>query len=137
MKLKLPQKSEVEVNMAPMIDMVFLLLIFFMVASVVREKEKIDIDIPSAKYAKVPEDIKGRLMVQVDNENRIYLGRQQVTLEELQAQIDAELDRNPNLRIMVRADGLVHYRTTKEIMIACAAVGANDLIYSAFEEREE
>ncbi|MCF7848387.1 MAG: biopolymer transporter ExbD [Kiritimatiellales bacterium] len=135
MKLKLPVKSEVEVNMAPMIDMVFLLLIFFMVASVVKELDKKeDIEIPTAKYAKVPDDPKGRLMLQVDNQNKIYIGLQEVTLDELKALIDSELAANPDLRIQVRADELVHYKTTKDIMIVCAELGATDLIYSTFEE---
>ena len=63
MKLKLPQKDDVAIDMAPMIDMVFLLLIFFMVASVVTELEKVEVEIPEAKYAKVPEEVKGRMML--------------------------------------------------------------------------
>ena len=43
---------------------------------------------------------------------------------------------NPDLRIQVRADELVHYKTTKDIMIMCAELGAIDLIYSTFEELE-
>ncbi len=39
MKIKTPPKDDVNIDMAPMIDMVFLLLIFFMVASVVTELE--------------------------------------------------------------------------------------------------
>jgi len=135
MKLKLPHKSEAEVNMAPMIDMVFLLLIFFMVAAVVKELDKKeDIEIPTAKYAKVPDDPKGRLMLQVDNKNKIYLGLREVTLDELKERVKIELEANPNLRIQVRADELVHYKTTKDIMIVCAELGAVDLIYSTFEE---
>ena len=135
MKLKLPQKSEVEVNMAPMIDMVFLLLIFFMVASVVKELDKKEnIKIPTAEYAKVPEDPKGRYIIQIDNENQLYRGRSPTTMDELREEIDRELEINPNLRIQVRADELVHYKTTKNIMIMCAELGAIDLIYSTFEE---
>jgi biopolymer transport protein ExbD len=134
MKLKTPKQDEVELNMAPMIDMVFLLLIFFMVASVVKELDKIEVEIPSAQYAKVPADTKGRMMLSVDNENQIYHGADPVDLEELRVRIAFELDMNPNLRVLVRADELVRYETTKNIMIACAEVGATDLIYATFED---
>jgi len=134
MKLKLPRKDDVALDMAPMIDMVFLLLIFFMVASVVTELDKVEVEIPKAKYAKVPEDTTGRTMLSVDANNVIYAGTVPVTIEELKELISAELDLNPDQRILIRADGLVEYKTLKEIMIACGEVGATDLIYATFEE---
>ena len=133
MKLKLPQKDDVAIDMAPMIDMVFLLLIFFMVASVV-VTEKVDIKLPESKSAKVPEDIKGRLVLAVDANDQIYIGMTPVTIDELKEVINEELELDPNLRIMIRADERVPYKTSKEIMIACGDVGATDLIYASFEE---
>ena len=134
MKLNVIKKDDVEIDMAPMIDMVFLLLIFFMVASVVTELDKVKVKIPEAEYAKVPEDTKGRLMLSVDANNQVYVGLQPVTIEELKVLISSELDINPDLRILIRADGRVEYKTNKDIMIACGEVGATDLIYATFEE---
>ena len=134
MKLKMPRKDAVEIDMAPMIDMVFLLLIFFMVASVVTELEKVEVEIPEAANAKVPDDTKGRMMLSVDKNNQVYYGTTPVTIEQLKGFIEEELDRNPKLRILIRADERVTYETLKEIMIACGEVGATDLIYATFEE---
>ena len=136
MKLKLPQKDDVAIDMAPMIDMVFLLLIFFMVASVVTELEKVEVEIPEAKYAKVPEEVKGRMMLSVDANNQVYSGTLPVNMEELKVLVSAELDQNPDLRILIRADERVEYKTNKDIMIACGEVGATDLIYATFEESQ-
>jgi biopolymer transport protein ExbD len=136
MKLKLPQKDDVAIDMAPMIDMVFLLLIFFMVASVVTELEKVEVEIPEAKYAKVPEEVKGRMMLSVDANNQVYSGTLPVNMEELKVLVSAELDQNPDLRILIRADEKVEYKTNKDIMIACGEVGATDLIYATFEESQ-
>jgi len=134
MKLKLPAREDAAVDMAPMIDLVFLLLIFFMVASVVTELEKVEVAIPESEYAKVPEDTKNRMMLSVDANNKIYAGTLPVTIEELKALIDDELNNNPELKILIRADERVEYKTCKEIMIACGEVGATDLIYATFEE---
>ena len=134
MKIKLPAREDAAVDMAPMIDLVFLLLIFFMVASVVTELEKVEVEIPTSEYAKVPEDTKDRMMLSVDANNIIYAGTKPVTIDELKILIDGELNLNPELRILIRADELVEYKTCKEIMIACGEVGATDLIYSTFEE---
>ena len=133
MKVKLPKKDDVEIDMAPMIDMVFLLLIFFMVASVV-VTEKIEIELPESKSAKVAEDIKGRLVLTVDANDQVYIGMTPVTIDELKKNVSDELDLDPNLRIMIRSDARVMYKTSKEVMIACGAVGATDLIYATFEE---
>jgi biopolymer transport protein ExbD len=134
MKLKLPPKDDVEIDMAPMIDMVFLLLIFFMVASVVTELDKVEVKIPEAEYAKVPEDPKGRMMLSVDANNQVYVGTVPVNMEELKELVNDELDLNPDLRILIRADEKVEYKTNKDIMIACGEVGATDHIYATVEE---
>lgn len=134
MKLKLPQKDDVNIDMAPMIDMVFLLLIFFMVASVVTEMNKVEVKIPEAKYAKVPDDTKDRMMLSVDANNQIYVNLVPVTVEELREFIRQEIEITPDIRIFIRADKQVEYKTNRDIMVVCAEVGATDLIYATFEE---
>jgi biopolymer transport protein ExbD len=134
MNIKLPAREDAAVDMAPMIDLVFLLLIFFMVASVVTELDKVEVEIPRSEHAKVPEDTKGRMMLSIDANGQIYDGTSPVTINELKPMIADELDMNPDLRILVRADRRVEYKTCKDLMIACGAVGATDLIYATFEE---
>ncbi len=135
MKLQPKQADDdLEVDMSPMIDMVFLLLIFFIVASqVIDEKPKIDI--PSAAYAKVPEDTTGRLMISVKADEKYFIGQFQMNgIDELKERLEVEMEADPNLRILIRADGDTPYKINEKVMTACAEVGANDLIYSAFEE---
>ena len=133
MKVKMPTREDAQVDMAPMIDLVFLLLIFFMVASVVVVK-KVEVEIPESKHAKVPEDIKDRLMVSIDSGGNYYAGMMTIELEDLRDLIAEELEINPNLRILIRADYRVEYEVCKKLMVACGEVGATDLIYAAFEE---
>ena len=134
MKIKAPARDDVNIDMSPMIDLVFLLLIFFMVASVVTELDKVDVDIPESAHAKVPDDTKNRMMLSIDANNQVYVGTTPVSIDELKIQVDTELNNNPELRILIRADQRVEYKTCKDIMIACGEVGATDLIYATFEE---
>ena len=134
MKIKAPARDDVDIDMSPMIDLVFLLLIFFMVASVVTELDKVEVDIPESSHAKVPDDTKNRMMLSIDANNQVYVGTTPVSIEELKVQVDTELNANPELRILIRADQRVEYKTCKDIMIACGEVGATDLIYATFEE---
>ena len=125
--------EEVEVDMSPMIDMVFLLLIFFIVASVIVE-DKIKVDIPRAAYAKVPEDRTGRIEISVNKDDEIFIFQKKVTLEEFESDMGFELEYDPNVIIVIRAGREVKYKTNQKLMEALARAGAQDLIYSAFEE---
>lgn len=125
--------EDIEVDMSPMIDMVFLLLIFFIVASTVID-EKVPIIIPAAAYAKVPEDTTGRIVVSVNKDDTMYIGPMEVDIDQLKERLEIELEADPNLRILIRSGADVKYKINEKIMVACADVGANDLIYSAFEE---
>ena len=125
--------EDIEIDMSPMIDMVFLLLIFFIVASqIIDEKPKVKI--PKAAYSKVPEDTTGRIMISVNADDEIFISQLKVTMDELKEFMAIELENDPNLRILIRAGTTVKYKTNQRIMMACAQVGAVDLIYAAFEE---
>jgi len=136
MKLRQKDQDDVAIDMSPMIDMVFLLLIFFIVASAVIKVEPVKVEVPSALYAKVPEDETGRLTITVTQAGTLYVGptQDQVTIDELKERVGLELESEPEVRILIRADGMVKYRTNEEIMEACAEVGATDMIFAAFEE---
>ena len=125
--------EDIEVDMSPMIDMVFLLLIFFIVASTIID-EKVKVVIPKAAYAKVPEDTTGRIVISVNKDDDMFLGPMPVTFLELEDQMALEIENDPNLRILIRSGKEVKYKTNEKIMMSCAKVGASDLIYSAFEE---
>ncbi len=136
MKLRRKDQDEIAIDMSPMIDMVFLLLIFFIVASQIVKIDKVPIDIPSAVYAKVPEDETGRYIITVDPDGGLYVGAtsEKITIDELQERVAAELELDEKVRIMIRADGQTRYEENEKIMEACAEVGAMDMIFAAFEQ---
>jgi|TARA_B100000963_G_scaffold284911_1_gene253758 biopolymer transport protein ExbD len=131
----IPKKKEddVEPNMSPMIDMVFLLLIFFIVAAqIIDEKPKVLI--PSAINAKVPEDSKNRLMITITDDEKYFIRQNLVSFEELQKYLADEVNKNPKLRVLIRADQDLKYKVSEKVMNICADVGANDLIYAVLEK---
>ncbi|MDF7808165.1 biopolymer transporter ExbD [Pontiellaceae bacterium B12219] len=136
--MKLAQKEigeDLELDMSPMIDMVFLLLIFFIVASQIID-EKPQVDVPTAAYGKVPEDTTGRLMISVTKDEKYFIGSdpEPKTIEQITLRIEQEINADPKLRVLIRSDGETKYKVNEKITVACAEVGAQDLIYSVFEE---
>jgi biopolymer transport protein ExbD len=133
MKLNRKKTEEVEVDMSPMIDMVFLLLIFFLVASTIIDEKK-PVEVPVALNSKVPEDTTGRFELTVTSDGAFWLGpNREVTIDEIKELLGPRLEADPKLRILIRADKNVKYKVNEELMEACAEVGASDLIFSAFE----
>jgi biopolymer transport protein ExbD len=136
--MKLQQKDigeDLELDMSPMIDMVFLLLIFFIIASQVID-EKPQVSVPKASYGKIPEDTTGRLMISVSKKGEYFLGSDPTprSIDQVRDQIEMEINADPELRILIRSDGETKYKVNEKITVACAEVGAQDLIYSVFEE---
>jgi biopolymer transport protein ExbD len=137
MKIRGRQGDDITADMAPMIDLVFLLLIFFLVASQIVKVDKVPIEVPDALYAKVPEDETGRFAITVNKDGDIFIGADatKVTIEALRERLTQEIEANPELKVVIRADRTVKYETTEKIMTeACAEAGAMDMIFAAFEK---
>ena len=135
MKLENKEVGEdIEMDMSPMIDMVFLLLIFFIVASqIIDEKPKVLV--PEAAAATKPVEMEDRLMVTITKDDEFFFRLQKVEFEELAIKIQQEFEANPEIRILIRADAETKYKTNEKVMMACAEVGAVDIIFAATEER--
>jgi len=134
MSMKLPAREDVSIDMAPMIDMVFLLLIFFMVASIMKTT-KVPIKIPESKAAKVADNIKDRVTLSLNEQGQPFINlRGPVEFKDVTEYLDKQLDENPDTRVFIRADKDVTYKYTKKLIKACSAAGAMDLIYATFEE---
>ncbi|MBM4151948.1 MAG: biopolymer transporter ExbD [Kiritimatiellaceae bacterium] len=128
------EDEDLEIDMSPMIDMVFLLLIFFIVTASQLNPEKPLVAVPVSTAAKVAKDITSRLMVSIRQDHTIYVDMQLVTVAELKARLTSELEKDANLKVLIRADEKVPYEVSKAVMVACSEVQANNLIYSAFEK---
>ena len=133
MKLQQKETEDLELDMSPMIDMVFLLLIFFIVAAqIVDEKPKIEV--PRAASAKLPEKIDNRLMITIAKDDKFFFRQEPVTLEELAIRLQENFKEDEQMRVLIRADGSIPFKTSEKVMKACAEVGAVDLIFAAYEE---
>jgi biopolymer transport protein ExbD len=138
MQFKIPTEGgDDEINMAPMIDMVFLLLIFFMVTSHIRSLELTPVELPVADQAKVPETARDRQVVTVSAESggrvSYYMNLQKVNIQELSAEMVRQQAANKNVRIYLRADRQVKQKHIKAVMSACAEAGIADIIFGVVE----
>ncbi|NBB79075.1 MAG: hypothetical protein GVY36_06455 [Verrucomicrobia bacterium] len=135
-KLRRRNQEPEEFQMAPMIDMVFLLLVFFMtVASVAKSQRTVELDLPESEESKIPEDASGRGILSVDADGLYYIGDQSRSLEEIKDSISARIRKDPELQIQIRADRTTEYAAVRKLLKAAAESGAYEIIYATFEAR--
>lgn len=148
---KLSSHDEPKIDMTPMIDCVFLLLIFFMcAASMAKVDKSAEVNLPVASNAAEQKDPKNRGTVNVlrpgmrakdgqtasDSKPFMIYGQLQSD-DELQRVIEKELKIQPNLRLYLRADRQVNFALIRRAMAACANAGVSDVIFGAYAQDME
>ncbi|MEM7790006.1 MAG: biopolymer transporter ExbD [Verrucomicrobiota bacterium] len=127
---------EEDFPMTPMIDMVFLLLVFFMTVSTIAKVDQlIEMDLAESSESDVPEDTSNRVTISIGPEGFIHVASSRVSLEEMKNGLGEELEANPDLQIHLRADATTPYSKIKEILKSCAEVGAYQVIYATYQLR--
>ena len=133
--MRMPQNQQEEANfaMAPMIDMVFLLLVFFMCASHLSSSRSLPLDIPTASKGVVPKERPDRWTVNITVDGTIYSGTTQINVDDLKQQVTARLEEQPKLKVYLRADAATEHREVKRVMKAMADAGIGDFIFGVYQ----
>ncbi len=132
MKWELPDNDD-EPDLTPMIDIVFLLIVFFMTVANVVTAQKKPIEVPVASKANVPETQENREVITVVPDGQIYLGTQAVSIEDLKAIVTEGIRTVRDYQVLLRVDSLTHFTHTRDVMTACAEVGAVDIIFATYQ----
>ena len=124
--------------MTPMIDMVFLLLVFFMTVSNLAQADKsVEVSLPESVESEVPKDLADRGTITLNEAGQIYLGAAEQTLESMQAAIKVSLGENPALRIHVRADQQTPYAAIKKVLEIIQVAGVVTFKFKAGTHRRQ
>jgi biopolymer transport protein ExbD len=135
MLLRKKPDDEVGFQLAPMIDMTFLLLIFFMVTTKIsKEQLKVDIALPTASNAISPEDISNRDIISIDDRGEYWVGQRPVDKKELAEYMRQRFIDYPPLKLYVRADANTPGRKIKEFMKMASEAGAINVIFGTYQK---
>lgn len=125
MNLRRSRSEDPDVNLTPLIDVVFILLIFFMVSTTFQRESEIKIELPEASAEPVEND-KETLEIVIDADGRYFIGEQQVVnteLATLKQAITKFLGQRRQLPVMIRADRRTPYEAVVRAMDATAQLG--------------
>jgi biopolymer transport protein ExbD len=127
--------DDIGFNITPMIDMTFLLLIFFMVTSkMTNEQVKKDVSLPTAVSAKQAEDLSNRDIINLDEVGALWVANRQVSDEEMKSYLQGRFKANPPLKIYLRADKNTPAKRIRQFMKMASESGAINVIFGSYQK---
>ncbi len=128
MPLKTNVDEPMTINMTPMVDVVFQLIVFFMVGTKFAEMERdIALHVPQVSEVKALTPAPERRVVNVYRDGQISIDRQIVTLEQLVSRLTAARREYAGLGVLVRGDAEGPFQNVASVLGACRRAGINDL----------
>jgi biopolymer transport protein ExbD len=106
--------SEVTLDITPLIDVVFLLLIFFMVTTTFDESPSIKVDLPKASSSKAT-STQTQLVIAVDAQGKFYTNDKQVSEQELTKELIASKEKS-DMVLIVRADENARHKDVVKVL---------------------
>jgi len=128
MPLKMHQDDMPTINLTPMIDIIFQLIIFFMVGSRFTEMDKkVDVKVPTSSQAAALPTAPTRYVVHVQRDGQLTFNNEPVTLESLVVQLKAARQTRVDLNVIVRGDAEGPLQNVASVLAACQAAGVSDV----------
>ena len=129
-------------NMTPMIDIVFQLIIFFLVSNHLAQREvQVEVNLPDASSGERPaEENVRRVVVNVLADRQIVVGTEAIDQARLESLLRYESERtqrtaNPRpLEVLIRTDRLVPYQNVEPILLSCARGGIWNVKFAVTEK---
>ena len=123
--------------MTPMIDVVFLLIIFFLVSSHLAKREsKLPMQLPTASRQPATQSILGRLVINVEANDSVTVGGSAVNRDQLAAVLRAHAaEKGADAAVHIRSDTSVDYAIAEPLLRAAAQAGISNITFAVHEQR--
>ena len=117
---KTAHESLTELNITPLLDLAFVLLVIFIITTIPPVKD-VELKLPKAtKHEKDPPHKANYIIVEANG--NLWLNKAKVSIEELQATLLALRENDPDLNVLVRGDANTKYKQIRAVLDACQSV---------------
>jgi biopolymer transport protein ExbD len=121
---KAPEKARIEI--IPMIDVIFFLLVFFMVSTLSMTINRgLPVNLPTAATSQ--KDVRENVSLTVMQDGKMFLNKEPVTLQDMGPRVKAALASDPRLAVVINADGQVLHSTVVDILDELRQAGISGL----------
>ncbi len=135
-----PDRSDerVDINLTPLIDVVFLLLIFFMVSTTFDRHAKLKVELPEASAQKEQQQIDEPVVLSIDAKGNYFINDRQVvntTLETLKTALQKSVADKKDVSLVLRADAKTPHQSVVRAMDAASQLGLTRLSIATIESK--
>ncbi len=117
----------VTVEMTPLIDMVFLLLVFFLVATTFHQTEReMQIALPHASFTGPISTALREIIINVDSAGQIIVSGRTIEPDDLRAMIERAVEANPDQKVTLRGDRTTAYANIVRVLDICKGAGVQE-----------
>jgi len=132
------QQQRPEIQMAPLIDIIFLTLVFFMTLSVFAQLEsEINISVPKSKTAKEVMRSPGEVIINITKEGKYIVNQKLLNAEELETMLIRVSALFPDQPVIIRADESTMHKYIIQVLDACAGANIWDISFSATASQQK
>ena len=126
------QQERPVIQMAPLIDIIFLTLVFFMTLSVFAQLEsEINISVPKSQTAKEVMRSPGEIIINVTEEGKFIVNQKLIEAEELESMLIKVSSLFPDQPVIIRADEETMHKHIVRVLDACAGANIWDISFAA------
>jgi biopolymer transport protein ExbD len=129
---KVGDEEEAAIDITPMLDVVFILLIFFIVTATFIKEAGIDVNRPNAATAVKKE--KANILIAITAKNEIWIDRRKVDIRSVRPNIERLHAENPKGTVVIQADRESKTDTLIQVMDAAREAGVYDVAIAAQEQ---
>lgn len=127
----LVEEEEAAIDLTPMLDVVFIMLIFFIVTASFVKEAGIDVNRPEAATAVKKE--RANILIAISEKNEVWMNKRRVDVRAVQANIERLHAENPQGTVVIQADKKATTETLIKVMDASRAAGVYDVSIAADE----
>ncbi len=129
MKRRHFQEDEAEINITPMLDVVFIMLIFFIVTTSFVKETGVDISRPTASSAKKVS--KGNILIAIKENGKIYMNKRDIDIRAVRANVEKAHAENPEGTVVIIADKNSKTGDLVQVMDQVKAAGVEKISVAA------
>ena len=121
--------DDIGIDLAPMLDVIFILLIFFIVTATFVKQTGIEVSTPNARTAVVQE--RGSILVALDSSNQIWINRRRADISSVRANIERLHAEHPQATVVIQADENSRNGTLVEVLDQVKLAGIPNMAIAA------
>ena len=135
MRVPRQEQPKARIEIIPMIDVIFFLLVFFMVSTLSMTINRgLPVNLPTAATSQ--RDLRENLNLTLSQDGEIFLNKEPVTLQDLGPRVKSALASEPELMVIINADGDVRHHAVVEVMDELRLAGVARLAIAVRPQRK-